>query len=280
MFPPGWTHEVVHVLVSCYQATGFAVAGIHAVFLLRHPASAFHRAALAIALGVGGLAAVVQPISGDLSARQVAEHQPLKLAAVEGHFRTERGAPLSIGGIPDVEARTMRWAIRIPNGLSLLAFHDPDAEVKGLEAFPRETWPDPVKVHLSFQAMVGLGSIMVAIAVWGALLRLRRRPLSRPFLGAVVAAGPMGFLALEAGWLVTEWGRQPFAIRDVMRVADAVTPVSSLAVPLVVFVLLYVFLGVMVAVLLWRQIAHAPAAPSPTSASPPARGGVAPEEAP
>jgi cytochrome d ubiquinol oxidase subunit I len=259
MFPPGWQHEVLHVLVSSYQATGFAVAGIHAFFLVRDPGSAFHRAALGIALGVGGLAALVQPISGDLSARQVAETQPLKLAALEGHFRTERGAPLSVGGIPDVEARELRWAIRIPRGLSLLAFHDPDAEVKGLEAFPRDTWPDPVKVHLSFQAMVGLGSVMALVALWGAALAIRRRAPTRRFLQAVVLAGPMGFLALEAGWLVTEWGRQPFAIRDVMRVADAVTPVSSLSVPLLVFVLLYVFLGAMVGVLLWRQIAHAPA---------------------
>src|SRR5512133_3185604 len=120
MFPPGWAHEVVHVLLSCYAATGFAVAGIHALFLLRERANPFHRAALA----VGGVAAVLQPLSGDFSARQVAETQPLKLAALEGHFETERGAPLHIGGLPDVDARETRYALDIPYGLSLLAFHD------------------------------------------------------------------------------------------------------------------------------------------------------------
>ncbi|HEY6098964.1 MAG TPA: cytochrome ubiquinol oxidase subunit I, partial [Anaeromyxobacter sp.] len=160
MFPPGWQHEVVHVLLSCYVATGFAVAGIHALLLLREPANAFHRAALRVALGVAGVAALLQPISGDFSARQIAVTQPVKLAALEGHFETGRGAPLRVGGLPDAEARTTRFALEIPHGLSLLAFHDPDAEVRGLNDFPREVWPDPLKVHLAFQVMVGLGSLL------------------------------------------------------------------------------------------------------------------------
>ena len=258
MFPPGWAHEVIHVILSSYAATGFAVAGVHAFYLRRDPRNALHRAALAIALGVGGMAALAQPISGDLSAREVAETQPLKLAALEGRFRTERGAPLSIGGLPDVETRTMRLALEIPRGLSLLAFHDPDAEVKGLEAFPPTTWPDPLRVHLAFQVMVALGSLLALISLAGFLLAWRRRevPTQRRFLGALVVAAPLGFLALEAGWLVTEWGRQPFTIRDVMRTSEAVTPVGHLAVPFVAFTALYVFLGIMVVVLLRRQIAR------------------------
>src|SRR5512145_1818785 len=126
MFPPGWAHEVVHVLLSCYAATGLAVAGVHAALLLRAPGSPFHRAALGIALAVGGGAALLQPLSGDLSAREVALTQPLKLATLEGQFETEHGAPLRIGGIPDPGARRTRWALEIPRGLSLLAFHDPD----------------------------------------------------------------------------------------------------------------------------------------------------------
>jgi cytochrome bd ubiquinol oxidase subunit I len=259
MFPPGWAHEVIHVLLSSYAATGFAVAGIHAFFLRRAPQSAFHRAALGIALGVGGLAALLQPLSGDLSARQIAVTQPEKLAAAEAHFTTSRGAPLTVGGLPDLEARTTRWAIEIPYGLSLLAFHDPGAEVKGLDAFPRDTWPNAPLVHLAFDAMVGLGSLLALVALAGALLAWRARavPTQRRYLLAVVAAGPLGFLALEAGWLVTEWGRQPYTIREVMRTAEAVTPVTHLALPLAAFVILYLFLGAMVGVLLWRQIAHA-----------------------
>ena len=260
MFPPGWLHEVVHVLLSSYAATGIAVAGIHAAALLRAPRSAFHRAALAIALGVGGAAALLQPLSGDLSARQVAETQPIKLAALEGHFRTERGAPLRIGGLPDVATATTPYAIAIPRGLSLLAFHDPAAEVKGLLDFPRESWPNPLHVHLAFQVMVGLGSLLAALALVGLVLWWRGRavPTGRWFLRAVAAAGPLGFLALEAGWLVTEWGRQPYTIWGVMKTAQAVTPVRHLTVPFVAFVLLYVFLGAMVAFLLGRQIRRPP----------------------
>ncbi len=259
MFPPGWSHEVVHVLISSYAATGLAVAGVHAFYLLRERQNPFHRAALRIALGVGGVAALLQPISGDLSARQVAQNQPVKLAALEGHFRTERGAPLRIGGLPDVERRETRWAIEIPRGLSLLAFHDPGAVVKGLDDFPRDVWPNVRNVHLAFQVMVGLGSLIAVVSA-AALGQwwIRRRPLPLLLLRAVLLASPLGFLALEAGWLVTEWGRQPFTVWGVLRTADSVTPVGGLAWPLLLFTLLYLFLAVMVVVLLRRQIARSP----------------------
>jgi cytochrome d ubiquinol oxidase subunit I len=261
MFPPGWAHEVIHVLLSSYAATGFAVAGIHAARLLRRPDSSLDRSALGLALLVGGIAAVLQPLSGDLSARQVAQTQPEKLAALEGQFRTERGAPLRLGGLPDADARETRFALEIPKGLSLLAFHDPDAEVRGLEAFPRETWPPVRNVHLAFQVMVALGSLLAALALAAAVLALRRRGWPRAFLRAVALAGPAGFVALEAGWLVTEWGRQPFTVRGVLTTAASVTPVGRLGVPLVLFVAVYVLLGVVTAVLLYRQIAAAPGAP-------------------
>jgi cytochrome d ubiquinol oxidase subunit I len=260
MFPPGWQHEVLHVLLSCYAATGLAVAAIHAARLLRAPGSEFHRAALGIALAVGGTAALLQPISGDLSARQVAATQPLKLAALEGQFETERGAPLRIGGLPDEGAGRTRFALEIPRGLSLLAFHDPDAEVRGLRDFPRETWPPVRNVHLAFQLMVGLGTLMAALAAAGLVLARRRGAWPRAYLRAVVAAGPAGFLALEAGWLVTEWGRQPFTVHGVLTTAASVTPVTRLGVPLAVFLAVYVLLGAVTAVLLWRQIAASPGA--------------------
>ncbi|ABC80714.1 cytochrome ubiquinol oxidase subunit I [Anaeromyxobacter dehalogenans] len=260
MFPPGWQHQVIHVLISCYAATGFAVAGIHAFMLLRERDNPFHRAALRIAFGVGAVAALLQPVSGDFSARQIATTQPVKLAALEGHFRTERGAPLRIGGIPDEERRETPYALEIPYGLSLLAFHDPHAEVLGLEAFPRDRWPNTLLVHLAFQVMVGLGSIMALLAAAWAVLRVRGREPGRWLLRALVVASPFGFLALEAGWLVTEWGRQPFTVWGVLRTADSVTPVTHLAVPFIGFMVLYVFLAVVVVALLWRQIAKSPRA--------------------
>jgi cytochrome bd ubiquinol oxidase subunit I len=260
MFPPGWAHEVVHVLLSSYVATGFAVAGIHARLLLRDRGSAFHRGALAIALGVGGAAALLQPVSGDFSARQVAVTQPLKLAALEGQFETERGAALRIGGLPDADAEETRFALEIPYGLSLLAFHDPHAEVKGLRAFPRETWPPTRWVHLAFQVMVGLGTLLAGLSALGLFHALRRRALPRAYLRALVLLAPGGFVALEAGWLVTELGRQPFTVHGILTTADSVTPVRGLLAPLVAFTLLYVFLGVVTAALLRRQIAGAPSA--------------------
>lgn len=258
MFPPGWAHEVIHVLLSCYAATGLAVAGIHAARLLRAPGSSFHRAALGLALAVGGAAALLQPLSGDFSARQIAVTQPVKLAALEGQFRTERGAPLRIGGLPDAAAGETRWGLEIPRGLSLLAFHDPDAEVQGLEAFPREIWPPTRRVHLAFQVMVALGTLLAGLSAAGLVLALRRRPWPRAFLRAIALAGPAGFVALEAGWLVTEWGRQPFAARDLLTTAASVTPVAGLQLPLAVFVAVYVLLAVVTALLLRRQIAASP----------------------
>jgi len=265
MFPPGWVHEVLHVLLSCYAATAFAVAGIHARFLLRDRASAFHRAALGTAMAVGAAAAILQPLSGDLSARQVAETQPAKLAALEGQFVTERGAPLRILGLPDMERRETRFALEIPHGLSILAFHDPGAEVKGLDDFPRDEWPNATLVHPAFQVMVGLGGLLALAGFCWSVLRLRRREPGRPLLGALVALGPAGFLALEAGWLVTEWGRQPYTVRGVLRTAEAVTPVRHLLLPLLLFTALYLFLAAATAALLWRQIAHGPEAGHPAA---------------
>ena len=260
MFSPGWAEQVVHVLLSCYAATGFAVAGIHAFFLRREPGNRFHRAALGAALAVGGAAALLQPISGDFSARLAAHRQPAKLAALEGQFRTERGAPLRLGGIPDVEAGETRWALEIPGGLSLLAFHDPGAEVRGLQAFPRDQWPNPVLVHLAFQVMVVAGSVMALVALWSLFLAWRRPEglAGRRFLLAVMATGPLGFVALEAGWLVTEWGRQPFSVQQVLRTAESVTPVTGLVVPFWLFTALYLFLGAVTAALLRRQILRSP----------------------
>jgi len=180
-----------------------------------------------------------------MSARFVARNQPVKLAALEGQFRTQRGAPLRIGGLPDPVKETTRYAIEIPRGLSLLAFNDPDAEVVGLSAFPRDERPNPVLVHLAFQVMVACGIALAAVGAAGAILGWKRRErfFSRPFLRAVVACGPLGLLAVEAGWVVTELGRQPWVIHKVMRTSDAVTPVGGLALPFVFFTLFYLALG-------------------------------------
>jgi len=258
MFNPSWFVETLHMTLAAYLATGAIVSGIHAWMLLRDHAALFHRRALAISLVMLGVTAGLQPISGDMLARLVARTQPIKLAALEGQFKTERGAPLRIGGLPDSQARVTRYAIEIPYGLSLLAFHDPNAEVKGLEAFPPEDWPQPlIVVHLAFQVMVAAGTALIAVAVWAAILawRQRRLPDNPWLLHAIVACGPLGFIAIEAGWTVTEVGRQPWVIYKILRTAQAVTPVTGLGAPFVAFLLLYIFLAFIVIRVLGRQVA-------------------------
>jgi cytochrome d ubiquinol oxidase subunit I len=260
MLNPASFSQTLHMTLAAFAATGLAVAGIHAFLLLRRPGDPFHRRALGVALLVGAPAAILQPISGDISARYVAKWQPAKLAAMEGHFSTERGAPLHIGGIPDERTRTTRWSIEIPKGLSLLAFHDRNAEVKGLDAFPESDWPPVLIVHLAFQVMVALGTVMAVVSLWAVWIRWRARDLSlqRTFLRAVVVAAPMGFLAIEAGWIVTEVGRQPWIVYNIFRTADAVTPMPGLAYPFAVFTMIYLFLALVVVWLLYRQIIHSP----------------------
>src|SRR5437016_11966909 len=160
MANPAALQQALHMTLAAYAATGFAVAGIHALLLLKDPANAFHRRALEIALLVGAPAAVLQPISGDIAARHLARHQPVKLAAAEALFRTQQGAPLSLGGWPDVARRENRFALEIPRGLSLLAFHDPNARVQGLDAVPQDQWPNVPAVHHSLRLMEALGSYL------------------------------------------------------------------------------------------------------------------------
>jgi len=261
MATPFATHEVLHMTLAAYAATAVAVAAVHAVILRRNPGLSFHRKALAICFAVAIPTALAQPVVGHFAAERVAEHQPMKLAAMEGQYRTERAAPLRIGGIPDHDAETTRFAIEIPGGLSWLAYGDRNATVLGLEEYPRADWPHPI-VHVAFQVMVGLGGFLAFVAAWALVRFARRRSLadSRPFLLAAIVAGPMGFLAIEAGWTVTEVGRQPWVIYGVMRTADAVTPMPGLVVPFAIFAAIYLGLAAAVTMVLWRQVRRSPGA--------------------
>jgi cytochrome bd ubiquinol oxidase subunit I len=260
MLNPAAFQQTLHMTLAAYTATGFAVAGIHAFLLLFDAQNAFHRRALNVALLLGAPAAVLQPISGDISGRAVAIQQPVKLAAMESHFETQARAPLTLGGWPDMETGETRFAIKIPYGLSLLAFHDPHAVVKGLNDFPREDWPNVPIVHLAFQIMIALGTYLALVSLWIGWLAFRRKDLiaNRLLLRAIALGAPMGFIAIEAGWTVTEVGRQPWIIQGVLRTADAVTPMPGLVVPFLLFTLLYCFLGVIVVWLLYRQIIRSP----------------------
>lgn len=260
MFNNAAFSEALHMVLAAFAAVGFAVAGVHAAMLLKKPMAVFHRRALALALPVGCVAACLQLISGDIAAKQVAENQPVKLAAMEGHWDTERGAPLRVFGWPDEDEEVTRWSIDLPRGLSFLAFADFDAEVRGLKEFPRDVRPPVAVTHVAFQVMVMCGMAMLGVAVLAGWLRWRKREwaTTRWFLRLVVLAAPLGFVAIEAGWVVTEVGRQPWVVQDVLRTADAVTPMPHLMVPFVTFSVLYLVLGVTVIVLLRRQVFAAP----------------------
>ena len=167
---------------------------------------------------------------------------------MEAHFETGPRAPLLLGGWPDMDAKVVHYAVPIPGGLSFLAFNDPDAVVRGLDQFPQARLAVRAGVHFSFQLMVALGTYMALVALWAAWLALRRRDHAshRWFLRALALATPMGFIAIEAGWTVTEVGRQPWIVYGILRTADAVTPMPGLIVPFCGFTLLYCFLGVIV----------------------------------
>jgi cytochrome d ubiquinol oxidase subunit I len=255
MFNPAAGPQVMHMLLAAYAAVGIAVAGIHARLLLLDRHNPFHRRALAIALFVALPASLLQPLSGDWAGRAVARTQPAKLAALEGQFETESYAPLRIGGLPDSDTRETRYAVEIPGGLSLLAHGDPSATVVGLNDIPRDLWPPVAPVHFAFQIMVTIGTWLALLAICALVLWRRKRLFdSRAFLTSIVWSTPLGFIAIEAGWMVTELGRQPWIIQGVMRTDEAVTPMPGLLAPFVLFTLIYIGLAAVVVMLIRRTV--------------------------
>jgi cytochrome d ubiquinol oxidase subunit I len=254
MFNDAWFQQALHMTLAAYTATAFGLAGLYAFGYLRGRRDAYHTSALKLAVTLGLALSIAQAISGDISAEWVANNQPVKFAALEGQFETESRAGLTIGGWPDPEARETRWAIEIPGALSLLAHRDIDAEVTGLNEFSMSEQPDPRPVHLGFQVMVGLGVTMILISLWIVATSWRRRrfAFSTWQLRALVALTPAGFIAIEAGWIVTEVGRQPWIIQGVMRTEDAVTEVPGQFAAFGGFTLLYVLLSIVLVWLLAR----------------------------
>jgi cytochrome d ubiquinol oxidase subunit I len=260
MLNPAGVPEAVHMVLAAYTAAGFATAGIHGWLLLSGGRNRFDEAAIGIALLVGGTAVLLQSVSGDALARMVAAKQPMKLASLEGQFKTETGAPFRIGGLPFPEQRETKYAIDIPYGLSLLSFHNPHALIKGLDQEPKSDWPNVRMVHICFQIMVGCGSLLSLFALLAGWLTWRRPPLinHKPFLKALVLVSPLGFVALEAGWMVTELGRQPWIIYHLMRTRDAVTSMPNVTITFLVMTVLYVILGVIVVWLLSKHVIATP----------------------
>ncbi|MFK8105209.1 MAG: cytochrome ubiquinol oxidase subunit I [Saprospiraceae bacterium] len=256
LFNDAWFTQALHMTFAAFASTGFAVAGVHAIMLLRGHKIRFHQEALKIALMFGAIAAFAMPITGDLAAKDVAKRQPAKLAAMEAHYHTSKNAPLIIGGIPDDENQKVDYAIEIPGGLSFLAFGDFDAEVVGLDQIPADERPPVAVVHYAFQIMVGLGSFMMFIGMLYFLLRWRKFDYinNKWWLRLVALATPFGFIALEAGWTVTEVGRQPWIIYGIMKTKDALTPMPGIQYSFFIILTVYILLTLTVIWLMYRQI--------------------------
>jgi cytochrome d ubiquinol oxidase subunit I len=253
IFNPAMPTEVMHTTLSAYVFSSFAAASVYGITLLREPANRYAGAALRVAMLLAVVSIPLQLVVGDLSARFDAHAEPIKLAAMEGQFKTERDAPLQIGGIPDAAAHVTRFALRIPYLLSFLSFEDPHAEVRGLDAFPARNEPAVLPVHLCFDTMVGSGSLLFVLAIWWAYATsFGKRAPGRSLALAIVPSGFLAFVAMEAGWMVTEEGRQPWIAVGFLRTADAVTTAPNVDVMFYGFTLLYFFLALTLVFLLLR----------------------------
>jgi cytochrome d ubiquinol oxidase subunit I len=254
-------HELVHMYFAGYIVAGFLTASVYAWAVLRERDTRYNRTALVVPLAVASLAAVAQVVVGDWAARDVARTQPVKLAALEGVAHTEKGADEHILGWYD--GRGVKYGIPIPKLLSLLAYHNPNATVRGLDTVPAADRPPVNIVRFAFQTMVGIGGFLALLGVVYAVVwyRLRRLPRSKWFYRAVVAAGPLSLVALIAGWITTEVGRQPWIVYGVMRTEDAVTGASGIPIGYATLALVYAGLAVAVGWLL-RRLARAPLDPA------------------
>ncbi|WP_260478059.1 cytochrome ubiquinol oxidase subunit I [Nonomuraea sp. WAC 01424] len=244
MFNRATPPQTVHMILAAFMVAGFLMAGVYAVAMLRGRRDRYHRLGLLLPLTVAAVVTPVQIGVGDWAAHFVADSQPVKLAAMEGVFRTGRGVPLHLGGI--AVGDELKYAVEIPYGLSLLAHWNPDAEIVGLERTPPADRPPVNIVHPAFQIMVVMGFALLLIAVWLALSWKRRRDLpdSPWFLRGVAVSGVAAVLALESGWVVTEVGRQPWIVFQVLRTSEAVNPAPGLVYGFVLVTAVYVALTV------------------------------------
>jgi len=260
MFNDAWFSQALHMCIAAFAATGFAVAGIHALMILRKRNIAFHTTAFRIPALFACIAALLQPLSGDISAKDVARRQPAKLAAMEAHFKTEAASPLVIGGIPDPVVKEVKYGLEIPGLLSFMVHNDFHTPVTGLDQIPENDQPPVAITHYAFQIMVGLGMVMLLISVCYFVAIIKKKSWLRMswLLRLFVIATPMGFIAVEAGWTVTEVGRQPWIINGVMRTADAVTPMPGIVYSFYIFTAVYISLSLIVTFLLYRQIRMVP----------------------
>lgn len=242
VFNPSFPYRLAHMVLAAYLTTAFVVGGCGAWHLLKNARDRGARIMFSMAMWMALLVAPLQIIAGDLHGLNTLEHQPQKVAAMEGHYETQKGAPLILFGIPDDDAEEIRYPVEIPKLGSLILTHDLNGELKGLKAWPKEDRPPAEIVFWSFRIMVGVGIAMLLVGLWSGLSRMRGNLYEATWLQWVtILMMPSGFLAVLAGWVTTEVGRQPWTIYGLLRTADSVSPISAEAVgtSLVVFIIVY-----------------------------------------
>jgi cytochrome d ubiquinol oxidase subunit I len=242
IFNPSFPYRLTHTVLAAFLTTAFAVGAVGALHLLRDRENRQARIMFSMAMWMAVIVTPIQIFVGDQHGLNTFEHQPAKIAAMEGHYETHRGAPLILFGIPDDKAETTHFAVEIPNLASLLLTHSWDGEVKGLKAFPPDERPPALIPFFAFRIMVGIGVLMLVIGVWSLWARWRQTLYSSTWLHrAAVAMGPSGFIAVLAGWFTTEVGRQPFTVYGYLRTSDSLSNVDAQAVgaSLVAFIIVY-----------------------------------------
>jgi cytochrome d ubiquinol oxidase subunit I len=242
IFNPSFPYRLVHMLLAAYLTTAFIVGGTGALHLLRDAAQPASRIMFSMAMWMAALVAPLQIVAGDLHGLNTLAYQPAKVAAMEGHFETRAGAPLLLFGLPDMQEQRTNYAVEIPKLGSLILTHDWNGTVQGLKEWPPAEQPNAPLLFWSFRVMVGCGIAMVLTGIWSLVLRLRRRLFASPrLLQATLLLSPAGLIAVIAGWITTEVGRQPYTVYGLLTTADSASAVGAAAVgaSLVAFVVVY-----------------------------------------
>ena len=243
VFNPSMPYRLAHVIMSSALTTCFFVAGLGAWRMLKSDRSQAAYTSVKVAMLAAAFLSPAQLVVGDLHGVHTAQHQPQKVAAMEGLWETTHGAPLVLFGLPDEQRRENKWALEIPKLSSLIITRSLNGEVKGINEFPGEH-PPVAPVFWGFRIMVGTGMAMIALAWLTSLFILRKRPLPEYLKSALVVMLPSGWIATLAGWYVTEIGRQPWLVQGLLRTADAVTsvPPSYIALTLTAYAVVYLLL--------------------------------------
>jgi cytochrome d ubiquinol oxidase subunit I len=271
IFNPSTLVRMFHMTMAGLETSAFVVAGVSAYYLLKGNYPIVFRRSLAIALVMAALFAPLQLVIGDFSARLVVRHQPAKLAAMESHWATNTtgGAPFAIVALPDPQQERNVFEISIPDGLSLLATHSFRGRVPGLKEFPRENRPNVPILFLTFRIMIGIGMLLVLVMIWAFFLSWKGRLFEfRPFLWTLLIIHPLGFLAVESGWITTEVGRQPWLVFNLMRTAQGISPVPAGNVlwSLSLFLVIFAAIGSIYSFFVLKMIRRGPDLSSPIPA--------------